>query len=239
MTHIIAGFPSMKKCQQLAEVMIDAGVSYLEIQIPFSDPIADGPTITKANQQALESGTIPEDCFELMNCLNKKTDIPLLFMTYYNIPFRYGLEKFCKRAKEVGCYGLIIPDIPIDEEPYEHYLKLCKKYSLHPIQVVSPITPAKRLRQISKHASGFVYCVSRTGTTGARKNLDSQLDRYLNRVKKYVDVPLAIGFGISSKAHVESALKNADIAVIGSQVIKLLNKGSNMGNIGHWISSLL
>src|SRR3989304_5761671 len=98
-----------------------------------------------------------------MKRLKRRINVPLLFMSYFNIPFRYGLEKFCKRAGEFGCYGLIIPDIPIDEEKYDHYLKICEKYNLHAIQIVSPITPERRLKMISKVATGFVYCVARTG----------------------------------------------------------------------------
>jgi len=221
MTHIVAGYPSLKDSESIAELMLDSGVSYLEIQIPFSDPVADGPTIMKANQVALENGTSPEDCFGMMERLKKKSKTPILFMTYYNIVFHYGLEKFCKRAREIGCYGLIIPDMPIDEESYDHYLKTCKKFGLHAIQVISPITPDVRLKKIGKVASGFVYCVSRTGTTGVSQKLDPKLGQYLARVRKYLKVPIALGFGISSKEQVREALKNADIAVVGSAIVNL------------------
>ncbi|MDP2691238.1 MAG: tryptophan synthase subunit alpha [bacterium] len=221
MTHIVAGYPTIAKSQQLALTMAKSGVSFIEIQIPFSDPVADGRTIMEANQVALENGTTPEDCFELMARLKHKTHIPLLFMTYFNIPFRYGLEKFCERAKAVGAYGLIIPDIPIDEEPYDHYIKLCKKHDLHPIQVISSITPEERLKRIGKVASGFVYCVTGTRTTGERKELDSDSGDYLSRVRKHIRIPLALGFGISSKKQVKAVLKKADIAVIGSKILKL------------------
>lgn len=239
MTHIVAGYPNLEVSEEVALKMIEAGVSYLEIQIPFSDPVADGPTIMKASQVALDSGTTPEDCFELMKRLREKTDIPLLFMSYFNIAFRYGLEKFCQRAQEVGCYGLIIPDIPYDEESSEHYLELCKKYNLHSIQVISPLTPESRLRKISEIASGFVYCVSQTGTTGTRSEMNQELSIYIERVKQHIDLPLAVGFGISSREHVEEVLNSGDIAVIGSKVIRILEEGSSPEKVKEWIESVL
>lgn len=240
MTHIVAGYPTLRESEKIAEVMLNTGASFLEIQIPFSDPVADGPTIMRANQVALENGTTPEDCFEMLERLKKKSTTPILFMTYYNIVFRYGLERFCKRASEIGCYGLIIPDMPIDEESYDHYLKTCKKFGLHAIQVISPITPDERLKKIGKVASGFVYCVSRTGTTGASQKLDKNLETYLNRVRKYIRVPIALGFGISTKKHVQAALQYADIAVIGSVIINLLDmkKSSMVDNLKSFLKAL-
>ncbi len=238
MTHIVAGYPSMKQCEEVANLMLKSGVDLLEIQIPFSDPIADGAVIMQANQNALKAGTTSEDCFELMKRLSQKANIPLLFMTYFNIAYHYGLEKFIKRAKEVGAYGLIIPDMPIDEEEAEHYLELCKNYKLHAIQVISPITPERRLKRIGKAASGFVYCVARTGTTGTSKGLEGNLSGYIRTVKKYIKVPLALGFGISSKAQVEAALKQVDIAVIGSKIIHLFGETERIKKIKKFILSL-
>ncbi|MBI2463379.1 tryptophan synthase subunit alpha [Candidatus Peregrinibacteria bacterium] len=223
MTHVVAGYPSMKNCEEIVMAMAKMGVAFIEIQIPFSDPIADGPTIMHANEQALLNGVTTEDCFKLIKRLKKEIDTPILIMTYFNIPFRYGLEKFCMKAQECQVYGLIIPDIPIDEEKYENYLGNCKKYGLHAIQIISLITPEKRLKRISKVASGFVYCVSTFGTTGEREQLNPDLGSYIKKVKKYIKTPLALGFGISSKDQVSMALKYADIAVVGSKIINILN----------------
>lgn len=221
MTHIVAGYPTMEESEKIAISMAKSGVSFIEIQIPFSDPIADGATIMAANTKALKNGITPADCFALMKRLKRKIKIPLIFMTYFNIPFNYGLEKFCAHARESGCYGLIIPDIPIDEERHEHYIKLCKKYKMHPIQVISPITPDVRLKKIAEKASGFVYCVSRHGTTGERKELSRGLDKYLKKVRKFIKIPLALGFGISNKMQVKMAAQKADIVVIGSAILNL------------------
>ncbi|MFA6436582.1 MAG: tryptophan synthase subunit alpha [Candidatus Gracilibacteria bacterium] len=224
MTHLVAGYPSMPECERLAETMLESGVSFLEIQIPFSDPVADGPTIEAANHQALEQGVIPDDAFALMKRLKQKTSTPLLFMSYYNVLFRYGLEAFCKKAKSVGCYGLIIPDMPIDEEPYDHYLELCRKYQLHPIQVISPLTPVRRLKKIGKVASGFVYAVASFSTTGEQQKAYPQLESYLKQVRRYVSVPIAVGFGFSQKEQVQKAARCADIVVMGSKIINLYNQ---------------
>lgn len=224
MTHIVAGYPTMEESEKIITAMYESGVSFIEVQIPFSDPIADGPTIMKANEVALENGTTTKRCLEFIKRIKKKIEIPILIMTYFNIAFNYGVEKFCKDASNIGVYGLIIPDIPIDEEKHEHYVGFCKKYNLHPIQVISQITSPARLKAISKVASGFVYCISSHGTTGIRSRLNPELGKYLERVKKHIKTPLAVGFGISTKKQVELASKKADIIVIGSKIINLYNE---------------
>lgn len=226
MTHIVAGYPTLKKSEELAMLMADSGVNFIEIQIPFSDPVADGPTIMAANQHALDNGTTVSDCFKLMKTISSYSEVPILFMSYFNIIHHYGVDLFCKKAAECGCYGLIVPDIPIDEEPQEGYLEACKRYGLHAIQIVSPLTPDLRLKKIAAVASGFVYCVSRFGTTGSSSKFGNNLSKYLKNVKKYIKIPLAVGFGISEKKDVNMVHKDAEIAVIGSKVIKLIENTS-------------
>jgi len=225
MTHIVGGYPTMDECEQIALTMAKSGVSFIEIQIPFSDPVADGTTIMKANQIALKNGTTPQDCLELMKRLKSHKGMPpLLFMSYYNILYKYELEKFCWDAAEAGAYGLIVPDIPVDEEKHEHYLENCKKNGLHPIQVISPITPERRLNKIAAVASGFVYCVARAGTTGESRNASIiKLEGYLQKVRRFIKTPLAVGFGISTPKNVEEVLQHADIAVIGSRIIEYVS----------------
>ena len=256
MTHIVAGYPSLKESERIAQIMLDNEVRFLEVQIPFSDPVADGKTILRANQVALENGIKVEDCFLMMKRLSKYADSiannskklkfasrckllfkgsasadssKILFMTYFNIAFNYGLEKFCKKAKDSGCWGVIIPDIPIDEEGHEHYLRICEKYGLMAIQVISPITPERRLKMIAKVARGVVYCVSHTGTTGAKKSLSPEIKKYLRRVRKYIDLPIAVGFGISGKKQVQDVLKVANVAVIGSELINTYDESGALG----------
>ena len=241
MTHVVAGYPSMRECEEVVLAMAEMGVAFIEIQIPFSDPIADGPTIMQANERALLNGVTTEDCFRLIQRLKKKTETPLLVMTYFNIPFRYGLERFCKKAGEYGVYGLIIPDMQIDEEEYENYLGNCKKYQLHAIQVISPITSGKRLKKVAAVSSGFVYCVSAFGTTGERKRLNLNINSYMARVKRYIKTPIALGFGISDRNQVMTALKCADIVVVGSKIINILrsSKGSKAIAIKNFLKEIL
>jgi len=226
MLHIVAGFPSLKESEQIARTILKTGVEYLEVQIPFSDPIADGPVIVEANQVAINKGTRTSDAFKIVE--NLKKDFPnakLLLMTYCNILKQFGFEKFCKEARRVGSYGLIIPDIPIEEEASTNYLALCKKNKLHAIQVVSPITPDKRLKKIARVASGFVYCVARFGVTGASASVAPKINSYLRRVRLSIKLPLAVGFGISKRKDIETLKKQADIAVVGTQVIREFKKG--------------
>ncbi|MDA1060316.1 MAG: tryptophan synthase subunit alpha [bacterium] len=241
MTHIVAGYPTMKRCRDIA-LLMSAYVDFIEIQIPFSDPVADGPTIMSANQKALTGGTSVEDCFRLMEELSNKfrrngVDTKLLFMSYFNILHHMGIDKFCKRAKASGCYGLIVPDIPIDEEKNEGYLSSCGEYDLMPIQIVSPLTTEDRLKKISKHSKGFIYCVSRFGTTGQSTDINRNLKDYLKKVRKYTKLPLAVGFGISKKQHIDIVHQNAEIAVIGSKIINLETSGG-LPSIKKFLASL-
>lgn len=220
MLHIVGGYPSLEDSEKLILAMDKAGAGFIEIQIPFSDPVADGPVIMNANKVSLENGTKVEDCFKLMEKMSQKVKTPLLFMTYFNILHHYGVEQFCKRAKECGAYGMIVPDMPIEEEVQDHYVGSCDEHGLQAIQVISPLTPERRLEKISKFARGFIYCVSKYGTTGSFDGLNPKLAEYLAVVKKYIDVPLAVGFGISNKEEIAIVHRHADIAVVGSAVIK-------------------
>jgi tryptophan synthase alpha subunit len=224
MTHIVAGYPDIKISEELVKTMDKVGVSFIEIQIPFSDPVADGPTLMHAQKIALDNGITTERSFQMVKRLQKKIETPLLFMTYYNILHAYGVGKFCKRMAKLGMYGLIVPDIPIDEESSEKYIFYCQKYGIHPIQVISPLTPQERLKEIATVASGFVYCVSREGTTGVKKTLNPNLSEYIKKVKKYIQVPCALGFGISTDDQVKVTLRHVDIAVIGSAVVEIFNQ---------------
>lgn len=219
----MAGYPDLATSEALVKTMAEAGAAMVEIQIPFSDPVADGPVIMQANETALRQGMTPDLCFGLMARIKPSVTIPLLFMTYYNIVLRFGVEEFCRRAAAVGAYGLIVPDIPYHEEPYDHFLAACQAHHLHPIQVVSPLTPERRLEHIAAVASGFIYCVSHTGLTGDRHSQHKEFIEYLNRVRRFTDLPLAVGFGISTREQVTALTGLADIVVMGSQVIRLLD----------------
>lgn len=230
MTHVVVGFPDLETTENIVKAMAGAGADFIELQIPFSDPLADGPTIMKACETSLNNGTKVKDAFTLMSKLSKDINIPLLFMGYFNTVFKYGLpagrhgvEKFCKDAKEAGASGLIVPDIPLEEEGEEHFIENAKKNDLYPIRIISPASTNDRLKKNAAVAGGFVYCMARQGITGAQKDLDPELAKYLTRVKRYFDIPLAVGFGISQKEHLEALKDHADVAIIGSAIINLIN----------------
>ena len=241
MTHVVVGYPSLKVTESLVKVMEDAGVDFIELQIPFSDPLADGPTIMKACEKSLQNGTKVKDAFELANRLSKQIKIPLLFMAYYNTVFKYGTKKFCDDAKEVGISGLIIPDIPLEEEHQEHFIKYCKEAGLKNIRVISPISTIDRLEKNAEVVDGFVYCTARQGITGAKEELDPNIASFLEDVKKLFRIPVAVGFGISKREHLNQLSSHADIAVIGSALIEIINKSNKQGleeNIKYFINSI-
>jgi tryptophan synthase alpha chain len=161
MTHVVVGYPSIEQTLAVVRAMAHNGADFVELQIPFSDPLADGPTIMQACEKSLANGTKVKDAFLVMKTLSKQVSIPLLFMSYYNIVFRYGVEKFCRDAMIAGASGLIVPDMPLDEEEQEHFYAYSKKYNLHAIQVVSPASTEERLTKNAKVANGFIYCTAR------------------------------------------------------------------------------
>lgn len=247
MTHVVVGYPSLDATIELVQLMEKSGVAMIELQIPFSDPLADGPTIMKACEQSLKGGTRVEDAFTVVKKLRQSVNIPLFFMCYYNTVFRYpstslrtsGVEGFCKGAAEAGISGLIVPDMPLDEEQEEQFYSTAKKYGLPIIFVVSPASTEKRLRLIGKHATCFVYATARQGITGAKDTLGDDIDEYLQRVKKYIPLPLAVGFGISKKEHIESLVGKADIAVVGSKLVDILNTSKDYRKeIGRFLDEL-
>lgn len=224
MTHIVLGYPSFEANRKLIKVMADAGTDYIEMQIPFTDPIADGPTIVNANQKALLSGSGLTDCINFAGEMAKTfKEINFLFMTYYNIIFSTGLKKFINNARKRNLYGLIVPDIPFDEDK-EGFFQECKENQIHPVYVFSPVTGSERLKQISSIASGFVYCTSRVGITGAGKNPHKKLSDYIKNVKKIIKLPVAIGFGIDTAEKAKKIAEFADIIVIGSKLLNILDE---------------
>ncbi len=227
MTHVVVGYPSLEKTVSLVKLMEKAGVDIVELQIPFSDPLADGPTIMKACEQALTNGVKVKDAFDMMRQLSKAVSIPLLFMAYYNTVFKYGTEKFCQDSQKAGAQGLIVPDVPIEEEHAEHFILLCQKYSLANIRVVSPASTDERLRKNAEVGSGFVYATARQGITGAKDRLEPSLADFLKNVRKHFTIPVAVGFGISKREHLEALKPHADIAIIGSALIDVINKSES------------
>ena len=239
MTHVIVGFPTLQKTKELVLALAKGGSDFIELQIPFSDPIADGPTIMKASDIALRNGTTTHDAMQLMKEISTAVEIPILFMCYYNTVYKYGVETFCKDAAAHGAAGLIIPDIPPEEEQYEHIIEIVKKYNLILIRVISPASSLQRLQKNAKYAEGFVYCVSRFGVTGNSGGLDPRLCDYLERVAETFNIPRAVGFGIAARTQVKALKNNAEIAVVGSAIVeKVLLNPKSFSEIEVFIRSL-
>lgn len=226
MTHVVVGYPSIDKTKILVKAMVEVGADFIELQMPFSDPLADGSTIMNACEVALEKGAKVKDAFKIASHLYKQIKVPLLFMAYYNTVFKYGTKKFCQDAKKIGISGLIVPDIPLEEEHQEHFIKYCQEAGLKNIRVISPASTIDRLKKNAEVASGFVYCTARQGITGIQKELDPEIKKYLKQVKRYFKIPVAVGFGIGNKERVNLIRGYSDIVIVGSAIIDVINKSS-------------
>ena len=235
MTHIVLGYPTFEDSFKIIEAMVKAGVDLMELQIPFSEPIADGPVILHANQKALSSGSTVQKCIDFAQNVANAFDIPFLLMSYYNILFKYGVDRFAGAMSESGLQGAIVPDLPPEEG--EEYLKAMGKYNLAPIFIFSPTTPDERMKYLASFGKGFIYCVARKGVTGVDTDFSKQLGKYLDRCRKVTDLPLALGFGVKEKKDVDFLKGKADIAVVGSQTIRLVDK-EGVGAVGEFIKGL-
>ncbi len=222
MTHLVLGYPSFEASFEIIEAMVKAGVDLMELQVPFSEPIADGPVILRANQKALESGATVQKSLDLAEKVAKAFDIPFLIMTYYNILFKYGTKRFVEEMKNRNLKGAIIPDLPPEEG--EEYLQTMEAQQLSPILIFSPTTPSERMTYLSSFAKGFVYCVARKGVTGQETSFSHELSGYLARCRKATNLPLAVGFGVKQKADIDFLKGKADIAVIGTETIRVVEE---------------
>ncbi|NLA75510.1 MAG: tryptophan synthase subunit alpha [Deltaproteobacteria bacterium] len=235
MTHIVLGYPSLDASFRIIQTMVRAGVDIMELQIPFSEPTADGPVIVKANQHAIDNGITVDECLALAGKAAMTFDIPFLLMTYYNVPYKYGISNFTSRMAENSLMGAIIPDLP-PEEGKGFYTEMDKK-NLAPILIFSPATTDERMRYLVSYARGFIYCAARKGVTGRETDFSLELSAYLKRCRGVTSLPLAVGFGIKQKEDVVFLKGKADIAVIGTQSIRVMEE-SGIGAVGEFIRGL-
>ena len=227
MTHIVIGYPSYARSMQTVEAMVEAGVDLIELQVPFSEPIADGPVILGANQRALAGGITVSRCLEFAGECVERFDIPFLLMSYYNILYRYGVAAFADRMSGLGLKGAIVPDLPPEEA--QEYLGAVNRARLDPILLYSPNTNGERLTYLAQHAGGFAYCVARPGVTGARTEFSAELSEYLHRCRAATALPLAVGFGFRDERDVAFLRGKADIAVVGSHSIRTFDEQGDPG----------
>lgn len=192
---LTCGDPSLEVTEQLIYAMEEAGADLIELGIPFSDPTAEGPVIQAANVRALSGGVTTDKIFDMVKRLRQNTKIPMVFMTYANVVFSYGTERFIQKAASLDMDGLILPDVPFEEK--EEFDSMCKKYGLDLISLIAP-TSHERITQIAKEAEGFVYCVSSLGVTGMRSAITTDIGAMVQLVKAAKDIPCAVGFGIST-----------------------------------------
>jgi tryptophan synthase alpha chain len=219
--YMMAGHPTKKKSLEVGKKLATSGIAALEIGIPFSDPLADGPVIQRAGQIALEHGMTVGASLELAAAIARE-GIPIVLMTYINPILAHDPRRFAAEAAQAGVAGIIVPDLPIEEsEPVAGWLRSA---SLDTVFMVSPTTSPARMQSICEHSSGFVYCVTVTGITGARNELPSGMKDLLAEVKKHTDLPVAAGFGISRPEHMKALRGSADAAVVGSAIVSEIDK---------------
>lgn len=222
MPFVTIGFPELDSTTSIVPGLLEAGADLIELGVPFSDPIAEGPTIQRSSFKALENGVTLQKCFETARALRAKTDAPLLFMGYYNPVFSYGVERYALECAAAGIDGLIIPDVP-PEEVAEVGLA-CQNAGLDLPAFVAPTSPDARIEQAVRAATGFVYCVSLAGVTGARTALPEYLPAFIAKVRSRTDLPLVLGFGISKPEHFAGVRSLVDGVIVGSALIDVLDK---------------
>ncbi|MCR5702673.1 MAG: tryptophan synthase subunit alpha [Lachnospiraceae bacterium] len=218
---VTGGDPDVETTYNIIMAMVENGADIIEIGIPFSDPIAEGPVIQEADIRALASGTTTDSLFNLVVRLRKETDVPLIFMTYMNPIYVYGTDNFMKKCAEVGIDGVIVPDVPFEEK--EELSKQCEDNGLDLISMIAPTSEA-RIESISKEAKGFIYCVSSLGVTGVRSEIKTDIGEMVKHVKNVTDTPVAVGFGISTPEQARKMASLSDGAIVGSAIVKLIAK---------------
>lgn len=234
--YITVGYPDIEATSKVVPLLAKNGCDIVELGIPFSDPIADGATIQNSSFHALMNGITVSSCFELVRQLRKSVDIPLVFMTYYNPVYHYGLEAFCDECERCGIDGMIVPDLPPEEGADLEAMLAQRNADL--IYLLAPTSTKERINHVTEHSSGFIYLVSLVGVTGARKQLNKNLDAFVNRVRKKTDRPLCVGFGISTPAQARESVHVADGVIIGSRIIQLMEEDPTLKKVEDFIKDV-
>lgn len=228
LVYITAGYPDLKTTENLILEFSKTGVDVIELGIPFSDPIADGPTIQRAGEAALNNNINLKKVFKMVSKVRDKIKTGLAIMSYYNIIYQYGLKRFIISCKKYGVDGIIVPDLIPEEGKY--LIKLCKQYNVSLVFLLAPTSNLNRIKLVSKLSTGFIYCVSLTGVTGERSSLPNLRD-YISNVKKVSHKPVAVGFGVSKVSQVRKILNYADGVIVGSAIIRKIEENINKKNL--------
>lgn len=234
---ITCGDPNLDTTEQVVKKAVENGADLIELGIPFSDPTAEGPVIQGANLRALSGGVTTDKIFNMVKNLRNEVSVPMVFMTYANVIFSYGAEKFISTCKEIGINGLILPDLPYEEK--DEFLPICKKYGITLISLIAP-TSENRISMIAKEAEGFIYLVSSLGVTGTRNEITTDLSSVMSVIKENSDVPCAIGFGISKPEQAAAMAKISDGIIVGSAIVKIIEQyGENSPEyVGKYIKEM-
>ena len=234
---VTCGDPDLETTGKIVRAMAENGADLIELGIPFSDPTAEGPVIQGANIRALSGGVTTDLVFDLVRDLRKDVAVPMVFMTYANVVYSYGAERFIATCRDIGVQGLILPDIPYEEK--EEFLDLCHEYGVELVSLVAP-TSANRIAMIATEAEGFLYIVSSLGVTGTRTEISTDLDAIVKVVRENTDIPCAIGFGISTPEQAAKMGAIADGAIVGSAIVKLVAQYGKdaAGPVGEYVRSM-
>ena len=224
--YVTVGYPSIEATLKVVPLLASSGCDIVELGIPFSDPLADGATIQKASFCALQNGITLKLCLEVAKKLSQIVEIPLLFMTYFNPVFSYGLEEFCSACASSGIAGLIIPDLPPEEG--SELEAITRRQGLDLVYLLAPTSTEERIKLVAERSRGFVYLVSVSGVTGARDDLPSDLETFVTRVRKVATQPLCVGFGISTPEQARQVARIADGVIVGSRLIQLMEADESM-----------
>lgn len=236
-SYLPLGYPQQERSLALAEAVIAGGADLLELGIPFSDPLADGPLIQRATHIALQGGITVARCLEMARKLREKASLPpFVFMGYYNPILAYGVEAFCRECADTGVDGLIVPDLPPEEG--EELEEACQEYGIALIYLLAPTSPPERVRLVSERSLGFIYLVSVTGITGPRDQLSPDLAAFVKRVRAVTDKPLAVGFGISSFEQASAVAQLADGVIVGSELVRRVQREDGVEQVRAFVSGL-
>lgn len=227
MTHLVVGYPSLEVNWRMLELMGEAEVDLVELQMPFSEPVADGPAFVRANQRALERGITLDQYFELMSRSSQTFPFPHLMMGYYNTAFRLGHPTFCARLRASGAAGFILPDLPVEE--YGDLFALSEQQGLDPILLMAPTNTQARLTKIGQQARGFVYAVARKGVTGRKTEFDEEFEAFIGRCRKATSLPLGAGFGLRSGDDLRRLQDKVEIGIVGSALLAAWEEGGEEG----------
>ena len=234
---ITCGDPDLETTEECVLEMVKNGADIIELGIPFSDPTAEGPVIMEADNRALAGGVTTDKIFEFTKKLSREVSVPFIYMTYANVVFSYGIEKFMKEASLAGVCGLILPDVPYEEK--KDFDEICDKYGIELISMIAP-TSEDRIQMIAKEAKGYIYVVSSLGVTGERSNISTDIGSMVKLVKENTSVPCAVGFGISNPEQARAMAGLSDGAIVGSAIVKIIAKEGNQAplKVGEFVKTM-